>query len=846
MDIEKLRQDCLWDRIIAYYEGQKLSQNNALDEFYLVEARLEKTLERAAQRTTVILPDETSKALVQLKNVLSSLSTTSLPGEITRLIRFLLAKIYFVLGDLSECLITLEKSDLNRLDLSQEVNRRNLQIFAEAFCLKGVCLNRPSAGGGRSKRNDRPNDKSMPELEIGTDVGLRCAQMVDPTSREAYESQFTLGDFLESIIIKVPTFYAKNGALLATLSRLRDTLRVMESPATRKVRLLNTRQLVDVFLRGHLGLQNYLDPRLTEKQTSAGASASLTVPRPKKYQTNGAFVPVSLLEEVMLLISVCEAVITRESSSRPSDAEDRWRQMLIKYSITIVDLCMIAVNRLYQLDLGSPFLMRSAKMCPNSLHVWKQSALISIVKGNFSKGLHILEQCFRLMPKDRTLIVFSACICLERLTDLDKGIRYAEDLCRITERSRLSGRSRLMLGIACSLSALRARETRQQAVMRAKALKHYTQSESEDPQDFLAQYYLALELCMERNLDEAFRHVKKSLRLNMDFLPAHHLLALILSSWKRYADALTVLEKTEVEFEEEVEIELTKIRLLAKIHGAEHALKSCRHVLATWKNAYERVSTDSDREGLRTVTPEFLNVPVSPLSYNQPTSPLPQAGQSKEPVMVVSTTKGSPSSSAMVVEKSDAASFRAESVATIPRTEVTMSEMASTTGSYLTKSSSQHTFHTQMHIWVLMAELYLEMGHNEAAMECLSEASGVGQPSHLVFHLQGTVTLRKKGNPEDAKRYFDDALGINPWFPPSHVEMGRLKRQEKCFPEAERHFREALLGDPSCHEAWAALGELFVENGNDEKAMVYLEKARQMEMSKPIQPFYNIPRSLTY
>lgn len=76
--------------------------------------------------------------------------------------------------------------------------------------------------------------------------------------------------------------------------------------------------------------------------------------------------------------------------------------------------------------------------------------------------------------------------------------------------------------------------------------------------------------------------------------------------------------------------------------------------------------------------------------------------------------------------------------------------------------------------------------------------------------------------------------------------MGRLKRQEKCFPEAERHFREALLGDPSCHEAWAALGELFVENGNDEKAMVYLEKARQMEMSKPIQPFYNIPRSLTY
>ena len=144
--------------------------------------------------------------------------------------------------------------------------------------------------------------------------------------------------------------------------------------------------------------------------------------------------------------------------------------------------------------------------------------------------------------------------------------RYAEDLCRITERSRLNGRSRLMLGIGCSLSALRARESKLQTTMRARALKQYLQAEVEDPHDFLIQYYLALELCMERRLDEAFRHVKKSLRLNMDFLPAHHLLALVLSSWKRYADALTVLEKAEVEFEEEVEIELTKIRLLVRYH----------------------------------------------------------------------------------------------------------------------------------------------------------------------------------------------------------------------------------------------------------------------------------------
>ena len=78
---------------------------------------------------------------------------------------------------------------------------------------------------------------------------------------------------------------------------------------------------------------------------------------------------------------------------------------------------------------------------------------------------------------------------------------------------------------------------------------------------FLVHYHLALEYALIRKLDEAFRSVKKCLRINMDFPPAHHLLALLLSCWKRYEEALNVLEKVEVEFEEEMEVELAKIRL---------------------------------------------------------------------------------------------------------------------------------------------------------------------------------------------------------------------------------------------------------------------------------------------
>ena len=165
------------------------------------------------------------------------------------------------------------------------------------------------------------------------------------------------------------------------------------------------------------------------------------------------------------------------------------------------------------------------------------------------------------MPKDRTIFIFAAQISIDYLMDLDRGIKYAEELCQISEKSRFSVRARLMLGIAHSIKASHVRDLDRQVTVRQTALKHYLQAEAEDASDFLVHYHLALEYALIRKLDEAFRSVKKCLRINMDFPPAHHLLALLLSCWKRYEEALNVLEKVEVEFEEEMEVELAKIRL---------------------------------------------------------------------------------------------------------------------------------------------------------------------------------------------------------------------------------------------------------------------------------------------
>lgn len=762
-----------------------------------------------------------------------------------KLTRFLLAKTYFLLGDPNECILTLDKANLNEIDLSQETNRRNLKVYAEAFCLRGMCMSLVPQANGKIKRTERM-ERLMVNFEVANDISLKCGQINEMVMKDQVVelSPFQLSDLLESALARAPNMYAKHGMLQSALVRFRDTLRTIETPATRRIRLTLARQLLEMLLRGYLGV-HYIGPQMTERQISAGTTDTFVVPRPKKYLTNGSFIPLAILEEVVLLLYICEAVIVRDLTNRPFE-DHEMRKLLVTSSIAVADLGTIAFSRLYHISLGVPFLERSAKSCPNSSHIWKQFALNLIIKGDYAKGLHVLEQCFRFTPKDRSLLVFAAKVCVEYLFDLDRGVNYAENLVKMADKSRFTGRAHLILGVAYSLKALRIRDMERQAVFRGKAISFYIQAEADEPGEFLIQYHLALEYAMERRIDDAFKHVKKCLRMNMDFMPAHHLLALILSSMKRFDDALLVLEKAEIEFTEDIDMELTKIRLMGKVRGAEGALKSCRHLLGTWKLLYEKDLQDAERERLRTTSPD-ANYPVSPFLYNGQMSLSPVPPQYPTGGLGVTAAKISPSTPGIsTAERAETLSYRADSSVTLPRTEGTMSEMASTTGSYLTKSSPHRAFISQLHVWILMADLYLSLEQTENALECLSEAASIGPPSCLIFHLQGTIILRNSGTFPEARKCFESALAINPWHAPSHIQIGRMQRKEHCHAEAERHFREALQGDPCCFEAWAALGELYIEKGNDDVAMEYLERARKMETSQPIQPFYNLPRCVSY
>lgn len=74
------------------------------------------------------------------------------------------------------------------------------------------------------------------------------------------------------------------------------------------------------------------------------------------------------------------------------------------------------------------------------------------------------------------------------------------------------------------------------------------------------------------------------------------------------------------------------------------------------------------------------------------------------------------------------------------------------------------------------AEVYIGMSKPAEAAACTQEAANLFPTSHNVLYMRGQIA-ELKGNIEEAKRWYEEALSINP----THVKtMQRLVRRTAC------------------------------------------------------------------
>ncbi|XP_056349147.1 tetratricopeptide repeat protein 7B isoform X1 [Oenanthe melanoleuca] len=848
-EIERCRSECQWERIpeLVKQLSAKLIANDDMAELLLGESKLEQFLKEKTLKHSSSPRGPQPKLTEIRKHLTAALDRGNLKPEFLQEANLIMAKLNYVEGDYKEALNTYARVGVDDLQLTA-VPPYRLRMIAEAYSTKGLCLEKlPISSSVSSLHVDREQE-IVTCYEKAGDIALLYLQEIErvinaniqnrspkpgPTAHEQ-----ELGFFLETGLQRAHVLYFKNGCyfiqvgmlsnsmfiyrnLTRGVGRFRELLRAVETRTTQNLRMTIARQLAEILLRG-MCEQSYwnpledpphqspLDDPLRKGSNTKNYALSR---RPRVYTGENIFCPQENTEEALLLLLISESMANRDAvlSRIPEHKNDRI--ISLQSASVVYDLLTIALGRRGQYEMLSECLERAMKFAFEEFHLWYQFALSLMAAGKSARAVKVLKECIRLKPDDATIPLLAAKLCMGSLHWLEEAERFAKAVVDLGDKtSEFKAKGYLALGLTYSLQATDASLRGVQEVLQRKALLAFQRAHGLSPTDHLAAFYLALQLAISRQIPEALGYVRQALQLQGDDANSLHLLALLLSAQKHYHDALNIIDMALSEYPENFILLFTKVKLESLCRGPDEALLTCKHMLQIWKSCYNLTNpSDSgrgsslldraiaDRRQLNTITlPDFSD---------------PETG-----------------------------SVHATSIAA-SRVEQALSEVASSLQSSAPKQGPLHPWMTLAQIWLHAAEVYIGIGKPAEATACTQEAANLFPMSHYVLYMRGQVA-ELRGNLDEAKRWYEEALSISPTHVKSMQRLALILHQLGRYSLAEKILRDAVQVNSTAHEVWNSLGEVLQAQGNDDAATECFLTALELEASSPVVPFTIIPRVL--
>uniref|UniRef100_A0A671XP05 Tetratricopeptide repeat protein 7B n=1 Tax=Sparus aurata TaxID=8175 RepID=A0A671XP05_SPAAU len=567
------------------------------------------------------------------------------------------------------------------------------------------------------------------------------------------------------------------------------------------------RQLAEILLRG-MCEQSYWSPledpptvSPLDDPTRQGHTHSKNYSlsrRPRVYSGENLFCPQENTEEALLLLLISESMANRDAVLSRIPEHNNDRIISLQSASVVYDLLTIALGRRGQYEMLSECLERAMKFAFEEFHLWYQLALSLMAAGKSARAVKVLKECIRLKPDDPTipLLAVKLCECFAKMV-IDMGEKAAE----------FRAKGYLAIGLVYSLKATDGKSL---TICRKQATYFIAQSLS--PTDHLAAFYLALQLAVSRQIPEALGYVRQALQLQGDDVHSLHLLALLLSAQKHYHDALNIIEMALSEYPENFNLLYTKVKLESMCRGPEEALLTCKHMLQIWKSFYNLTNPSDSGRG---------------------SSLLDRAIADRRQLNAMTLPDFSDPETGSVHATSIAAS----------RVEQALSEVASSLQSSAPKQGPLHPWMTLAQIWLHAAEVYTGMSKPAEASACTQEAANLFPTSHNVLYMRGQIA-ELRGNMDEAKRWYEEALSINPTHVKTMQRLGLILHQLQRYSLSEKVLRDAVQVNSTAHDVWNSLGEVLQAQGNAAAATECFLTALELEASSPILPFTIIPRAL--
>lgn len=420
-------------------------------------------------------------------------------------------------------------------------------------------------------------------------VGASTATVTSSTGTLTSSSTTTIdnrkmGAILETALQRAPLVLIKAGKLQEAIQRYRAMLSAIETHSTQMLRLALARQLAEVLLRGVSGTM-YTPP------TSPTPVKSSSQPRrlwtPKKYAGRNQFIPRNLAEETILLLLISEALAVRDAVLSQSPEFRVVRAHTVANATAVYDLLTLASMRWGQVGLLHESFEKALKFSFGEQHIWRQYALCLVSLGRNEQAIKALTESSKLTAHDIIPCLMSSRICYETLNQIPDGLTWAQQALSKDTKGVRPSRAQLYVGIGMQQLASHTTLKSAREKYSKLALEAFEKAVQQDPNDHLAEYYLALQHALNYNIIDALVHIRIALSLRAEHANSLHLFALLLTANRRPREALLVADDALEEFPDNLNLLHVKAHLELHLQDADTALISVKKMLHIWRDLYD-------------------------------------------------------------------------------------------------------------------------------------------------------------------------------------------------------------------------------------------------------------------